>query len=276
MKKVMSLIALSCLLASCGNMEKKAAAKLDEARAAYEAGNYSEAKVQIDSIKILYPKAYDIRREGIYLMQDVELAEQEKTVAYLDSVLNEKQKALNTLKSRFVLEKDTAYQRIGHYLAPAQVIERNLHRSYLRFQTDETGMMSMTSIYCGSYNIHHTSVKVTAPDGNFAETPASRDSYETTDLGERIEKADYKLGEDGGVIGFIAANKDKNLRVNYRGDRTFTTNMMPADRKAAADVYALARLLSSITQVKKEREEARLKIQFVKKKIAERTQTVGK
>ena len=276
MKKVMSLIALSCLLASCGNMEKKAAAKLDEARAAYEAGNYSEAKVQIDSIKILYPKAYDIRREGIYLMQDVELAEQEKTVAYLDSVLNEKQKALNTLKSWFVLEKDTAYQRIGHYLAPAQVIERNLHRSYLRFQTDETGLMSMTSIYCGSYNIHHTSVKVTAPDGNFAETPASRDSYETTDLGERIEKADYKLGEDGGVIGFIAANKDKNLRVNYRGDRTFTTNMMPADRKAAADVYALARLLSSITQVKKEREEARLKIQFVKKKIAERTQTVGK
>ena len=234
------------------------------------------AKMLIDSIKILYPKAYDIRREGIYLMQDVELAEQEKTVAYLDSVLNEKQKALNTLKSRFVLEKDTAYQRIGHYLAPAQVIERNLHRSYLRFQTDETGLMSMTSIYCGSYNIHHTSVKVTAPDGNFAETPASRDSYETTDLGERIEKADYKLGEDGGVIGFIAANKDKNLRVNYRGDRTFTTNMMPADRKAAADVYALARLLSSITQVKKEREEARLKIQFVKKKIAERTQTVGK
>ena len=276
MKKVMSLIALSCLLASCGNMEKKAAAKLDEARAAYEAGNYSEAKVQIDSIKILYPKAYDIRREGIYLMQDVELAEQEKTVAYLDSVLNEKQKELNTLKSRFVLEKDTAYQRIGHYLAPAQVIERNLHRSYLRFQTDETGLMSMTSIYCGSYNIHHTSVKVTAPDGNFAETPASHDSYETTDLGERIEKADYKLGEDGGVIGFIAANKDKNLRVNYRGDRTFTTNMMPADREAAADVYALARLLSSITQVKKEREEARLKIQFVKKKIAERTQTVGK
>ena len=43
-----------------------------------------------------------------------------------------------------------------------------------------------------------------------------------------------------------------------------------ADRKAAADVYALARLLSSITEVKKDIEEARLKIQFVQKKIAER------
>lgn len=272
MKKIMLLIGASCLLTACGNVEKKAAVKLNEARAAYEAGDYRAAKMQIDSIKILYPKAYDTRREGIYLMQDVELAEQKKTVAYLDSVLDKKQKELKALKGKFVLEKDTAYQRIGHYLAPAQVIERNLHRSYLRFQTDETGKMSMTSIYCGSSNIHHTSVRVTAPDGSFAETPASRDSYETTDLGERIEKADYKFGEDGGVIGFVASHSDRNLRVDYRGDRTFTTNMMPADRKAAADVYDLARLLSSITEIKKNREEALLKIHFVEKKISERKQ----
>ena len=272
MKKVMTLLCASCLFVSCHNVEEKATFKLNEARAAYEAGNYSEAKRQIDSIKILYPKAYDTRRQGIYLMQDVELAEQEKTIAYLDSVLTEKRKELETLKDKFILEKDMAYQQIGHYLAPAQVIERNLHRSYLRFQTDETGKMSMTSIYCGSYNIHHTSVKVTAPDGDFAETPTSQDSYETTDLGERIEKADYELGEDGGVIGFIAANKDKNLRVEYKGDRTYITNMMPADRKAASDVYALSSLLSSITGIKQNIEEAQLKIQFIQKKIAERKQ----
>ncbi len=276
MKKIMTLICASCLLIACNNVEEKATLKLNEARTAYEAGNYSEAKLQIDSIKILYPKAYDTRRQGIYLMQDIELAEQEKTITYLDSVLNEKQKELETLKSEFILEKDTAYQRIGHYLTPAQVIERNLHRSYLRFQTDETGKMSMTSIYCGSYNIHHTSVKVTAPDGNFAETPASQDSYETADLGEQIEKADYKLGEDGGVIGFIAANKDKNLRVEYKGDRTYITNMMPADRKAAADIHALSNLLSSITRIKQNIEEAQLKIQFIQKKIAERKQTANK
>ena len=36
----------------------------------------------------------------------------------------------------------------------------------------------MTSIYCGAHNIHHVAVKVTAPDGSFAETPAAKDSYE--------------------------------------------------------------------------------------------------
>ena len=270
MKKTIILACLCGTLIACENVEKKAALKLAEARAAFEVGNYNEAKMQIDSIKVLYPKAFETRRQGIHLMQEVELKEQQKTLEYLDSMLTMKQQEFETMKNRFVLEKDTAYQRIGHYLVPAQVIERNLHRSFLRFQTDETGIVSLTSIYCGSYNIHHTAVKVTAPDGNFTETSVSHDSYETTDLGEHIEKADYKLGEDGGLIAFIAANKDKNLRVDYLGERPYTTHMMPADRQAAADIYELGKVLSSITEIKKNMEEANLKIQFIQKKMKER------
>ena len=93
------------------------------------------------------------------------------------------------------------------------------------------------------------------------------------ELAEHIEKADYKLGEDGGAIGFIAANKDKNLRVDYRGERPYTTHMMPADRQAAASVYELSKVLSSITAIKKNLEEAHLKIQFVQKKMSERKET---
>ena len=269
MKKIIILACLCSALIACENTKKKAALKLAEARAAFEVGNYNEAKMQIDSIKILYPKAFDIRRQGIYLMQEVELKEQQKTLEYLDSMLAVKQQEFEAVKGKFVLEKDMAYQRIGHYLVPAQVIERNLHRSFLRFQTDETGLVSLTSIYCGSYNIHHTAVKVIAPDGNFAETSVSRDSYETTDLGEHIEKADYKLGEDGGVIAFVAANKDKNLRVDYTGERSYTTHMLSADRQAASDIYELGKTLSSITEIKKNIEEANQKIQFIQKKVTE-------
>ena len=270
MKKALALICLCSLLAGCENVEKKATLKLEEARSAYETGNYNEAKIQIDSIALLYPKAYDTRRQGIYLMQEVELKEQQRTITYLDSLLQEKLQEFETMKGKYVLEKDTAYQTIGHYLAPSLVIERNLHRSYLRFQTDENGITSLTSIYCGSRNIHHTSVKVTAPDGSFAETPSSKDSYETSDLGEQIEKADYKMGEDGGVIAFVALNQDKNLRVDYKGERPYTTHMLPADRQAAASIYELGKLLSSITEIKKNIEEANLKIKFVQKKISER------
>lgn len=270
MKKAVFLACLCCTLFSCSNVEKKAGEKLRAAREAFQRGDYSEAKIQIDSIKILYPKAFETRREGIGLMQQVELKEQEKTLVYLDSMLQDKQKEVDALKKNYTFEKDAEYQRTGNYLHPSQVIEKNLHRSYLRFQVDETGVMSMTSIYCGPHNIHHLAVKVTAPDGSFAETPASKDSYETADLGEKIEKADYKLGEDGNVIAFLNLNKDKNMRVNYLGERSYATVMTPNDRKAVAAVYELAQLLSSITEIKREMEEANLKIEFVKRKIQER------
>ena len=80
-------------------------------------------------------------------------------------------------KGKYTFEKDAEYQNIRQLpFIPSQVIEKNLHRSFLRFQVDENGVMSMTSIYCGAHNIHHVAVKVTAPDGSFAETPAAKDS----------------------------------------------------------------------------------------------------
>ena len=68
MKKAAFLACLCCTLFSCSNVEKKAGEKLQAAREAFERGDYSEAKIQIDSIKILYPKAFETRREGIGLM----------------------------------------------------------------------------------------------------------------------------------------------------------------------------------------------------------------
>ena len=138
---------------------------------------------------------------------------------------------------------------------------------------NEQGVMTLTSIYCGPSNIHHVAVKVIAPDGSFAETPASNDSYETTDLGEKIEKADYKMGEDGNVLSFLYMNRDKkNIRVEYLGERKFSTTMTPSDREALVGTYELAKLLSSIRQIQQEKEEANLKIEFVKRKMEQKAQ----
>ena len=262
MKKLIIFFCGTLALTACGNgIEKKANEKLTVARAAYE-----EAKTQIDSIKILYPKAFEARKAGQELMLDVELKAQQKILAYLDSALQSKQEAFDAIKDKYTLEKDAEYQQVGNYIWPTQAIEKNLHRSFLRFQVNEQGIMSMTSIYCGASNIHHVGVKVTTPDGSFAETPTSKDSYETTDMNEKIEKADYKLGEDGSVIEFLNLNKDKNIRVEFVGDRKYTTTMTPADRQAVAGVYELTQILSAMQQIKKEQEDANLKIGFINKK----------
>ena len=248
MKNVFLFIVLCLACQACTDVEKQAAERLNMAQQAFAAGDYNEAKLQIDSIKILYPKAYNARKAGSGLMQEVEF---------------------NARKGKFVLEKDEEYEAIGRYLHPSQVIEKNLNRSFLRFQVDERGAMSMTSIYCGSRNIHHTAVKVSTND-SFAQTPPSADSYETSNLGVQIEKADYKLGQDDNVIGFICLNKERNIKVEFVGERSYSTQMTQADRQAADLVYRLSQTLSAITQLNKEIDEAKQKIAFIEKRMEER------
>ena len=274
MFKYMKKIGLSALLAlailtGCGDGgEKQAQLHLQKAEKALLLENFNEAKLQIDSIKVLYPKAFEARKKGIKLMQQVDLKEQTKTLAYLDSALLVKQAQLDSIKVNFVLEKDTAYQDIGNYFYPTQTVEKSLGLSFLRGQVNELGEMSLTSIYCAGGQLHHTSVKVSVGD-LFAETPISKDSYETTDLGKSIEKSDYKVGEDGGVVGFIIANQDKNIQLQFIGDKTYRTAMHKNDRKAIVELAELARILSGMEEIRKQQKEASLKIQFVSRKIEE-------
>lgn len=274
MFKYMKKTGLSALLAltvltGCGDGgEKQAQLHLRKAEAALQQENFSEAKLQIDSIKILYPKAFETRKQGIKLMQQVDLTEQRKTLVYLDSVMQVKQHQLDSIKGNFVLEKDTAYQEIGNYFYPTQTVEKSLGRSFLRGQVSELGEMSLTSIYCAGGKLHHMAVKVSVGD-TYVETPMSKDSYESVDLGKPIEKADYKLGEDGGVIGFVVANQDKNIQLTFIGDKTYKTAMQKNDRKAIAELVNLARILSGMEEIRQQQKEANLKIQFVTRKMEE-------
>ncbi|MBR2457169.1 MAG: hypothetical protein IKB31_08430 [Bacteroidaceae bacterium] len=262
------LLALT-VLSGCGDGgEKEAQKRLQKAEIALQQDNFSEAKLQIDSIKVLYPKAFEARKQGIRLMQQVDLKEQQKTLVYLDSMMQVKQLQFDSIKGNFVLEKDTAYQEVGNWFYPTQVVEKNIGRSFLRAQVNELGEMSLTSIYCAGGKLNHTSVKVSVGD-TFAETPMAKDSYVTTDLGRTVEKADYKVGEDGGVAGFIVTNQDKNIQLQFVGDKTYRTTLQKNDRKAIVELMELSRILSGMEEIRKQQKEANLKIQFVTRKMEE-------
>ena len=275
MKKIIgTAVCLLAFLSGCNGDSKKAEALFQRAEASFASENYSLAKLQIDSIRTLYPKAVDVRKAGIRLMQQVDLHEQRKTLAYLDSMMQVKRQALDSVKGQFVLEKDTAYQEIGNYFYPTQVVEKNIGRSFLRAQVNERGEMSLTSIYCAGGSIHHTAVKVSVDGDTFAQTQPSSDSYETTDLGRPIEKADYRVGkDDGGVAAFIVANRDKRtFRLEFIGDRNYRTTMRRDDVKAVAAISDLARILSAMEEIRKQQNEANLKLKFVTRKVEEAEQ----
>lgn len=268
MKKYGVLLIASLLMISCSdNGEKKAAEKLALADQLFKDGNFNEAKIQLDSIKVLFPKAFETRKKGIKLMQQVELHEQHRTLAYLDSMLLVKKNEVEAKKRNFTFEKNAEYQTYGNYFYPSQMIDNNLHRTYLRAQVNELGIFSLTSIYCGKSFIHHNSIKVSLLDGSSAQTPVSRDIYETTDLGERTEKVDYRIGKDGGVASFINQNKDQKIKLEYIGSRRSIIMISQSDIKAISMVYDFAQSLFAIEQIKKEMKEANLKIRFINKRI---------
>lgn len=266
MKKILFISCLAALLAACSNNEKKAQVYLQRAEELLNKGNYSEAKLQIDSIRTLYPKAFETRKAGIKLMQRIELKEQDRTLTYLDSLYQVKTAAFDSIKGNYVLEKDTAYQEIGNYFYPSQTVEKNINRTFLRAQVNEQGVMNLTSIYCGKGAIHHTAIKVSAGD-TFVQTPPSKDIYESTNLGYITEKADYVLGQDSSVIAYIVMHRNDPLRVEFIGDRTYKTTLSSADKKAIAEVYSLAQVLASIEEIKKEQKEANLKKEFIQRKM---------
>jgi len=270
MRKIMiPLLLVLVLLSGCNQEKKDALQLLERAQVAYQTGKLEEAIQLADSIGVLYPKVYEVRHAANRLGYDITKSQLLRDVNFIDSVLSVKRPELEAMLPRFTYERDTVYQQTGRYLWPTQVIEKNTSRSYLRFQTEENGKMSLTSIYVGSRPIHHTAVKVTAPDGTFVETPASPDSYETTDLGLTIEKADYQQDKDGGVAEFIAMHSDQNLTMEFIGDRTQRVTLTPTDRQACREILELSSRLSLIKQLTENQEENHRKIEFVERKIQE-------
>lgn len=267
--KIRTLLPTACailLFASCGeDIEKSAHRFLDVANQCLSEGNYAEAKLQIDSIKMVYPKAFETRKEGIALMRKVEMAEAEQTLAFTDSLLTTVRTQIDAMVPRFLFEKDEQYQEIGNFLSPSQRLENNLERNYLRATVDEKGHMVLASLYRGSSYIHHKAIRVSVGD-TYAQTPTSENLYESSDALAKTERNDFSLGNDGGIIAFIALHAGETVKVQYIGDKTYSTTLTRADTRAIADVYALAQLLQELVRLSDIEAEANRKISFIQSK----------
>ena len=262
-------------MTACGeNIEQKAGHHLDNAKEAFSIGNYNVAKQEIDSIKILYPKAFEARKQGIKLMQQIEEAEQMRIIEYEDSMIAVAQAAFEKIKGNYAFEKDERYQDIGLYTIKSQAPQRNTDRTYIRAQVDELGRMTLISSYRGSSYIHHDWLKLNVGEV-YVDTPESNDRHEFEDLGVYYEWLSFINGKDGGAAAFINANKDENITYTlYR--KTGPDSSRPVyrnlklnkdDRYAIAKLYNLSQVLLSLNEHKNLRDEAERHLLFIRSKM---------
>lgn len=259
------LMLISTLLVACSGRGRGASEYLNEAQSAYENGNYSLAKLKIDSIQLLFPKAFDEINSGFSLMQEVRMAENIRNIAYCDSMLRVNYAELNDLLTKFDYVRDDRYQEFGEYYPKAYPHTSSLSRNGLRSGVKEKGSLFIESILSGN-SIKHNKVRVSSDDGSYAETQsvtADGLNYNFKTLDKTYEIVRYGGNDQNNVAQFIYTYKDKPITVHFIGNRTVTVSLTNAAKDGISNSFELSNLLLNIEQLKFEKEKSETLIKYL-------------
>jgi len=270
-KYYVACLMLAIALTGCDNAKREAQERLDKARTYYESNNFFAARSEIDSLRAQYPKEVGVLKEALTLMRQVDLKEAERNIAFCDSLMPIRLHEADSLKAGFTFEKDSAYEEIGNYIWKQQTIERNVQRCYVRCGVDENGEMYLASVFYGGHPINHTSIKLSTPDGLYAETASipydGGVNYHFKDMGSTTEVVTYKGTNGQDAIKFIYDHAKERIRVEYKGGKPYIIYMAEADKKALVATYNLATALTDIHQMVETKRKALKRIAYLNEKM---------
>jgi len=263
--QLLSVWLLLLFLLSCGDREAGARAYLEEAGRAYESGNYALAKLKIDSIKILFPEAFDEISAGFDMMREIRMAENRRNISYCDSMLREQYAALNEMLARFDYVRDSRYQEFGEYYPKVYPYRSSLDRNGLRSGVREKGVLFIESVLSGNA-IQHNQIRVTAADGSFVESgivTADGLNYRFKTGDKSYEIVRFCGQDENGVAAYIHSYSDQPLTVHFIGNRTIKVPLTDAAKKGISQSFELSTLLLDIERLKFEKERSEVLIRYL-------------
>ena len=252
-------------MASCNDLEKKeklADAKLKMIESLIQQNALNSAKIEIDSIHLLFPKLISKRKIAAALEDTILRIESARTLAYCDSMLPKKQLELSVVLKNFRFEKNTKYEEVGNYIYKNQITENIPKKTFLKTYVDEKADLFLISSYCGS-RIDHSCVEVSngdilsRTDTLLANNAAN---YSFTDGESHWETLTYKNDAANPIASFITQEFDKQIKVNLCGKKKYTYILSNADKKAISETYRLWVIKKDVLQLEKEIKKAQSRI----------------
>ncbi|MCH5328495.1 MAG: hypothetical protein J1E02_05710 [Coprobacter sp.] len=272
MKKQLYVLCLAAGLVACSQEDNGAAQQYGKAEQLYEQGQYTRSKEAIDSIGILYPKAFDEIKRGMQLMRKINLKEYERNLAYADSMLLVSRAEVERLKADFFLEKDAQYQEVGNYIYKTEKNSPVVNRSYVRAQVSEQGEMMISSVYFGAAGLKHQSMRVEAPDGTYALTAVipydGARNYSFINNGNTTEIVTYK-GPQMISVASLIYNTPGKIKVSYEGKKPYSFYLDERSRRMINASYELAAALQSVKDFTREQAVASKTVEVLRRQIAE-------
>lgn len=246
--------------------EERAREIYAQAEEAFHNGDDELAYRLIDSIKTSCPKAFETRQKGLDLKNRIVITSAQEQIALADSMRLALEEQGQKLRQGLKLVKDAQYEEEGNYIAPSQLDEANRSRSYLRAQVSEGGNLVLTSVARSGRAVQHNGICVRLGD---KEVRSARGEAFTQGAGRKVDYTETQGARD--IAAFIAQNEGENLKLDFlTSSGAVAVPLTAADRKAIAAVYRCYENLAEIKKLKKETEEAYVKIRFYEKKSQER------
>lgn len=253
---------------SCSKKNKSAKNYLSEAEFAYRQGNYSLAKLKIDSIKQMHPKAFDEINKGFELMQHVRMAENKRNIVYCDSMLTVSYSNLETMLTQFQFVRDKRYQEFGEYYPKIFPHNSVFGQNGVRSGVSEKGVLFIESVVSGA-NLRHNKIKISTRDGNFAETLSVTSdglNYRFNTLNNTYEIVRYSGNDENGIANFVFVYQNEPITVTFIGNRTISTVLRDAAKKGISQSVELSNLLLEIENLKFEKEKSETLIRYLESK----------
>jgi hypothetical protein len=271
MKRYTILFLIFLFLISCNNNKEAAQSQLEQARSLYETAQYGSAKQLLDELKVQYPKELAVQKEALHLMREIELTEQERNLAFCDSLLIIRQAEADSMKPYFVFEK-TEYDNVGRYVDKSWNPSVGAVSNYLKTSVNELAETVLTSVYSGGA-IKYNQLKVSNSSGEYAETEAipfdGGANYSFQDAtGRNYQIVTFQKGRDNGVIEFIYHYTGEKIMMEYvGGKKTAPLVLSSKEKNALVRTVDFAAVLTDIENFKKEKDKARKRIEYLRSKI---------
>ena len=265
------ILSFCCIACHSVSDSEKATTYLNRARTCIEETHYNQAKILLDSIHQTYPREVTVRRMAKVLLDSISVIENQRTLAYCDSMLPLMQAEVAVALKNFRKEEDSAYLDQARYVHKLLRTENNALRCYLQAKVGEKGNIFLKSMYCGrpiehnSLELHSSELFVKAPGDNLHAFDIDNTHCETLTFAQE---------EALSVLHFIEEHVQEKIKVLLVGSNSFYPYMlMETERKALTESYALSILLSDYERLMQERRRADIRKSQSLKRLSNSTET---
>ncbi len=240
-------------LTSCtSEIRKQAEQRMNQARTLYEGKQYEQSLQLLDSIQSWFPEEYAVLAEALKLQKTVAREYHGAFIEQASQLLAGVEPKIDSLSKKFYFTESSA-NRPGSYEHKRQTVRNSWSRSFLKVNITEDGAFWISSKYYGVEWMDHYCVKVYDRKLQvFSDTIPlnSPDNKKLQDGNDKWETIDYRNGSDGGVVGFIIENIDRNLKVRFTGKKHYYIVMEKFDKEAVRDGFELAQVLREVNDLR--------------------------